>query len=101
MSSHSSSQSQACGKGSECVELGEVRPRSTTIGPCKRRVRIPASIKGHGPRLARESELLLVLVGLLIGHRGRTIGLVLIMGLGSKELRAPACFPNSKHNLSL
>ena len=44
-------------------ELGEVGPGSTTIGPGELRVRIPASIKGHGPRLARESELLLELVG--------------------------------------
>ena len=61
--SHSLRRSQACGKGSKCAELGEVRPGSTTIGPGELKVSIPTSIKGHGPRLAREFELLLVLVG--------------------------------------
>ena len=63
VSSHSLRRSQACGNGSKCAELGEVRPGSTTIGPGELKVRIPTSIKGHGPRLAREFELLLVLVG--------------------------------------
>ena len=63
VSLHSSNRRQTCGQGSECVELAEVGPGFTTIGPCELRVRIPVSIKGHGPRLARESELLLVLVG--------------------------------------
>ena len=63
MSSHSSRRSQAYGQGLECVELEEVGPGSTIIGPGELRVRIPASIKGHGPRLVRESKLLLVLVG--------------------------------------